>query len=303
MKTNLLVLWIVFSICLISGAREWTDASGHYKFEGDLIAGDESLIILEKKNKDRDLVAIGVDQLSRDDQKYLDDMARKAAANPEMKTWTTRKGYQVRAAAVEYVKRDVTIQRRRGHAYVNDKRFANLPGVYRKVVPGVVSHFEKIELDEDSFEKWVAKLGGKKKTYSCEGVLLELENGDLYALPFFFFSDEDLQALKPGWEQWSDEKTSEEDRKAYSMNMRAQAMAQQKRQAAVKPIARMHFQMQGVQAGLTDLWEVALYPATVRGMPRVVVVPARDSRQATQAAMAKFPGYRAGAASKVNRRY
>ena len=64
----------------------------------------------------------------------------------------------------------------------------------------------------------------------------------------------------------------------------------------------MQLMLQAVQAGVVDLWEVYLEPGRgVAGQPQFVVVPARDSRQATQMALAKNPGYVAGPARRVNR--
>ena len=45
------------------------------------------------------------------------------------------------------------------------------------------------------------KLRGEPRTYTCEGVVLELENGDEYGVPFFFFSEDDLKTLSPGWQR------------------------------------------------------------------------------------------------------
>ena len=57
-------------------AREWTDASGHYKFKGELVAGNETMVVLEKGNKD--LVSIDIEQLS------VDALATaKLSANPK----------------------------------------------------------------------------------------------------------------------------------------------------------------------------------------------------------------------------
>ncbi len=74
-------------------------------------------------------------------------------------------------------------------------------------------------MDEKSFIKWVKDLGGNKKTYTCEGVLMELENGDHYAVPFFLLSEQDLAFLEPGYEQWTQAKDDEESREHYSMSM------------------------------------------------------------------------------------
>ena len=67
---------------------------------------------------------------------------------------------------------------------------------------------------------------------------------------------------------------------------------------------RLHFQLQGYQAGLFDLWEVAIFPPpNVAGMPMRIVVPANNSAQAATAAISQYPNYRVGPARKVPRRY
>ena len=43
---------------------------------------------------------------------------------------------------------------------------------------------------------------GQPRKSTCEEVLVELENGDEHGVPFFFFSEQDLQVLRPGWERW-----------------------------------------------------------------------------------------------------
>jgi hypothetical protein len=67
-----------------------------------------------------------------------------------------------------------------------------------------------------------------------------------------------------------------------------------------REIATMQLKMQAVQAGLTSLWEVTLYPAAGRtGPPIWVVMPARNSRDATAAALQSNPGYVAGPVRRV----
>ena len=58
--------------------------------------------------------------------------------------------------------------------------------------------------------------------------------------------------------------------------------------------------LQAVQARLTSLWEVTLYPVPGQGGPPLwVVVPGRDSRQTTDAALQQNPGYVAGPVRRV----
>jgi hypothetical protein len=70
-----------------------------------------------------------------------------------------------------------------------------------------------------------------------------------------------------------------------------------------REIAMMQLQLQAVQADLTSLWEVTLFPVAGQGGPPLwVVVPGRDSRQATLAALEKNPGYVPGSVRRVSRR-
>ena len=66
-----------------------------------------------------------------------------------------------------------------------------------------------------------------------------------------------------------------------------------------REIAVMQLQLQAVQAGLTSLWEVTLYPAAGQGGPPLwVVMPGRDSRDA-DAALQQNPGFTAGPVRRV----
>lgn len=65
------VFSLLVSLCLSSPliAREWTDASGPYKFEGDLFpATDETVVLRRKKGE---LEAYQTDQLSEADREFL----------------------------------------------------------------------------------------------------------------------------------------------------------------------------------------------------------------------------------------
>ena len=196
--------WFGWACPLLADGRTWTDSTGNYHVEADLIGFNDATVVLKKEN--RQLVAVPIDKLSKEDQAYLEskeavEQARQSA--DAMQTWTMASGLKVVGRVVDYARRDVTIQRRYGKIYVNDRLFDNLPEVYQKMLPKIVSHFEKTQIDDKrAFDSWAAKLRGEPRTFTCEGVLLELENGDEYGVPFFFFSKDDLKVLQPGWQRW-----------------------------------------------------------------------------------------------------
>lgn len=206
---------------------------------------------------------------------------------------------------MDYAKKDITIQQRRGKIYVNDRLFDNLPEIYQRMLPKIVSHFEKTSIDDKrGLESWAMKLRGEPRTFACEGVMLELDSGDEYGIPFFFFSENDLKLLRPGWQRWLAADKDRTKQQQESFLLQTQTQAYQQNQAINQQIAMMQLQMQGYQAGLFDLWEVALLPGPgVMSPPLSVVVPGRDSRSAAAEAVRLNPGFVAGAISRVTRKY
>lgn len=299
-----LVFWPGLS--LVADARTWTDSTGNYRIEAALIGFNDATAVLKKEN--RQLVAVPIDKLSKEDRAYLEskeavEQARQSA--DAMQTWTMASGLKVVGRIVDYGVRDITIQRRHGKVYVNDHRFDNLPQIYQEMLPKLVSHSENIQLaDKRAFDSWVAKLRGESRTFTYEGVLLELENGDVYGVPFFLFSKDDLNILQPGWDRWRAADKDRAKQEQESLLLQTQAQAYQQDRMANQQIAMMQLQMQGYEAGLFDLWEVRLIPGQgVAGPPLSVVVPARDSRSAAAEAVRRNPGYVPGSAAKVRRKY
>jgi hypothetical protein len=278
--------------------------SGQYTLDAELIASNDKTAVLQRA--DHDLVAISIEQLSKRDGEYLktpeaEKIAKQIAEAAQ--TWTLRDGTQVVGRLVDYAADDMNIQRRRGRIYINDRVFGNLPEFYRRLTPQIVSHFEKVELpDRAAFEAWVLRQRGQPRTFSLEGVILEMENGDEYAVPFFLFSEQDRKVLTPGWDDWraahQGEKHEEQEELAFLLQ--SLAAARQRDKQVQREIARMQLKFQAVQAGLTSLWEVTLHPTHAKmGPSRWVVVPGRDSRQATINALHQFPGFQVGPIRRV----
>jgi hypothetical protein len=286
-------------------AREWTDATGKYKVEADLVAVNETTAVLLKK--DHELVSFALSDLSEADLEYLKSRETEAGADPfseKKQKWTMKSGLEVIGSIVDYARKDVTIQRRRGRIYVNDRPFDNLPAIYRTMVPKIVGHFENTTLETDKdLQSWVIAQKGKARTFTCEGVILELENGDEYGVPFFFFSEDDLKVLQPGWERWTAVEKDEQEKEQERFRLESAAKAYQHDRMVQQEIAVMQLQLLAVATGATDLWEVRLLPSrAVGGPPLSVVVPAPDSRSASVLAAQKYPGYAVGPVRKASYR-
>lgn len=185
-------------------AREWKDATGMYTLEADLVGFDRDTVVLQRKNKE--LGSIAIDQLSKEDQEYLKSKEAQEIHSNNLETnqtWTLASGTQVLGKVVDYDRRDVTVQRRRGRIYVDDTLYDNLPQIYQQMLLRVIAHEENIEMsDRAALDLWVRGLRGQPRTYHLEGVVLELPNGNEYAVPFFLFAEKDQELLRSGWDAW-----------------------------------------------------------------------------------------------------
>ena len=310
----------LLAVCLLwiqlpgTTKNQWSDKSGEYQFEARLVAFDNKTVVLKSSDKQKmnghELISVPRAELSSADEEYLNskEAAEVSSRLDTGQSWTMRDGTKVVGKIVDFVRKDVTVQRRRAKIYVNDRPFDNLPEVYQRIFPKVVEEFEKIKLTgERGLENWVLTLHGKSKTFTCEGVILEFENGDEYAIPFFLFADEELKAIRPSWEQWSAAKSDDDQKREHSLYLQSQASNFQQsvpNQLAVQnQLAVAQLQMMAVSTGALDLWEVYMYPGDgVMGYPVNVVVSARDSSQASYQAASRNPGYVVGPVKKLSRR-
>jgi hypothetical protein len=282
-------------------ARTWTDKTGKYKIDADLIAFNDKSVVLERA--DHELGMVSIDQLSQADQEYLQS---KAAAEESQKilgkqqTWKLANGTQLLGRVVGYARKQITLARQRGKIYVNDRVFENLPQIYQMVVPKIVAHAEHLQRDDRSaVEDWLVANKGQPQTITFDGVMMELDNGDEYCVPSFLFSPEDQQVLKPGWDAWAAAKGEQQYNKQSEQSFMLQSlMAARQRDAQVqRQIAQVQLN-QAVLGGLTSIWEVTLYPQGF-GRPIWVTESGVNSGEAVAAARQQYPGYAVGPVRKV----
>ena len=299
-----LVCVLLATVTIEAGhAREWGDETGQYSIEAKVFGFDEENVILQRD--DGELGMVKIENLSEADREYLKSKEAAEINEKNIKsgqTWTTKSGLKFTGRVVDYVQDEVTIQRRRGRIYVNDRVLENLPDLYQKLVPKVIAHFEGVEIpDERALRHWLLTLGGRPRTFLIEGVILEWENGDEYAIPFFLFAEEDRKLLKQGWANWLAIRDDYEQRDDHAFRLEAYAAAHLKNQQINQQIALMDLNLQAIQAGITSAWEVTLRPVPGNpSPPRWVVVPGRNSRDATNTALQQNPGFVAGPVRRIS---
>lgn len=286
-------------------SRVWTDSTGHFTLEAELIAANDKTVVL--KRADREMVALPLEQLSAKDREYLQskeagEIAKKIGAQ---QTWTLQDGTKIAGRVVDFTSREVTIQRRRGMIFINDRRLENLPAFYQPLVPQIVNHFEKLDsVDRRGFEAWVLRQRGQARTFTLKGIVIESDSGDEFAVPFFLLSEQDQDVLGSGFDEWlaSHRTDNFDEQHDIAFLLQSLAAARHHDQMVQREIALMNLKLQAVAAGVTSLWEVTLYPPAGRGgRPVWVVVPGRNSADATAAALAQWPGFFVGPIRRVSR--
>ncbi|HEX3598884.1 MAG TPA: SHD1 domain-containing protein [Lacipirellulaceae bacterium] len=284
-------------------ARTWTDKTGHYKIDADLIAFNDKSVVLQRA--DHELGMVPIDALSQADQEYLKSKAASEASERilgQQQTWKLANGMQLVGRVVGYARKQLTLQRQGGKVYVNDRVLENLPEIYQKVVPKIIAHVERLQQDdEQALVDWLVRQKGQPQTVTYDGVLMELNNGDRYCIPTFFFTPEDQHLLKPGWDAWFAASNGEHsyDKQSEQSFMLQSLMAARAREAQIqRQIATVELN-QAVLAGGTSIWEVTLYPSQGGGRPIWVTEPGVNSAEASAAARAQHPGYAVGPVRKV----
>ena len=271
----------VFTSVSSAVAREWSDASGKYKWTGDIFAADEDIVVV--RHHTGKLRCAMTRQLSQADQEAVRLYLENAAANDDrvVQTWVMRSGLRIRAELIGYKSGTVAIENREGVVYVNKVQLRKIDPVYQAILPRIIAVNDDPTVGtEKQFRSWARKLRSTREI-QVDGVLMRFAGGDEYAVPLFLFSDADKEILSAGWKQWSDDQATEKQRKQEDLLIRAEAAAykQQQQQKASREhqIQMMQLGMLAVDAGITSIWEVHIAPAS-GGRTMRVVVPAKTVR-------------------------
>jgi hypothetical protein len=288
--------------------REWNDPSGRFLARGEYFASNDDTVVVRRRNGT--LVGIELNDLSTADQGFVEEQkAAIESAEPrpdaidQYQTWRSRNGFEVKGRIIAFRQREVEFRRMAGLVMVNGTAFSRLPPFSQLIAIQIVAEFDDpLVKTEADLSRWAAKLGTESRTFTVEGVLLKLEDGTELPVPFFMFSEADLYALRPGYEQWKDTKASEESRTREDFLLQLQAEEHIRGRMESRQIEMMKLNLMAAATGVTTIWEVFLVPSPgVFARPLSVVVPARDSLQAQQMALAQYPGFRIHATRSLSR--
>ncbi len=303
-----------------ANAREWKDSTGKYNVKAELVDFDDSTVVMRRAT-DGELLAVPLKRLSKADHEYLKSVEGTQSAKADkkgMQVWTLRDGRRVTGRLLRYGRGTMTIGRSRGKVLVTaipDDPKIESPAERKPIgevsdwnlymILRVVSQNEEgLTVDTlTELEAWFTKLKGETRSYKLEGVILELENGEQFAVPFFLFSQKDLTYLEPGWKEWSgcdgayakEEEIRQAEQEKQSLYLRARQREYQRDQNQQMLVNYMVF---GV-----GQWEVQLIPNPgVAAGPTSVVVSGRNSNDARREAMMRYPGFMVGAIRSLSSR-
>jgi hypothetical protein len=294
-------------VCPAINARDWSDSTGTYKFEGDLIAASEDTVVVRRKKGD--LQAYQIEQLSEDDKAFVKSYLADSSGETdpkEMHTWTGREGFRFRGRVVGYGTRTIVVAHDRGTTTIDKKTMDKLDEIYQLMLPKVIAEYddESVKTKED-MQKWGRRLRGKDKSFTLDGVRMELANGETIAVPLFLFSPDERKLLEQGWETWKSQETEDTAKRREEFLTVAAAAEYQRamraEQQAQTQIQLMQLELLKANSGLTQIWEVQMLPRPgVPARATSVVISAQNSLTARMIAEQQYPAFASAAVRQLN---
>ena len=298
-----LLLLLVYGLAPLR-AREWSDNSGHFKIEADLVAFDGETVVLRAKAGR--LLAVKLANLSADDIAYLKtpevaSFENNAPIQDSPTEWSLQNGQVVRGAITGIGIQQVVIFRRdsKVHVSFNGKEIAD--PIYKLLLPEIVNHAASTSYKSlDELDRHLATLKPPSVTYMLPTVTIATNSGNV-AIPVFLFKKEEQHYLWAASERLrllqESELTSEEREKiAARENFLARSFGRGRRAAAALPSEISQIQLDllanaALVAARAEFWEVVISPPNAYLLPFTVVVPAANSAEAEARVAAQYPGY------------
>src|SRR5690606_537104 len=108
------------SLASTASARLWSNTTGDYTLEAELVAIDDTIIVLRRA--DGELAAMPVSELSKEDLEFLKSKEATDADEKTfapLQTWTLTNGMSLTGKVVDFADKTLHLQRRRGRIFVN----------------------------------------------------------------------------------------------------------------------------------------------------------------------------------------
>jgi len=278
-----------------------------------LITVDKKLVVLERR--DGELIALRRDELSDSDQEFVQKLDSAEEASSDLDGNSIRElgdGDEITGELIGFGRQELIVKREGGKIWVNDRRLDELPAAYRKILPNVVAAIDSKPITSvGELEEHLAEFGAGPFRYTVLGVQLDLKDWGTITIPLSLLTIDQAKEIQPGFERWQaaqqkdvsdvDRQDSESlERLALESRQRHRQRYRQRYQTAVqtRQFRLLELNLLAVNAGVTDVWYVAIHPINRYGYGRTVLVNAPNSLVASQRVAWKYPYWEIGAIAK-----
>ncbi len=313
MRTICFLFLLLISGSLSLAAREWSDSSGNFKVEADLVAFDGETVVL--KAKTGRLLALKLADLSKSDLEYLKTPEVAAFENsapvPEAPTeWSLQNGQVVRGAMAGIGIQKVLIFRRDAKTHISfDGKEITHP-IYKTLLPEIVNQLASTSFKTlEELDRHLATLKPPSLAYALPSVTVSTDKGTV-CIPNFLFKKEEQKYIWAASERLrslQDSELSSEDREKLLAreNFLARSYGRGRNQAVNGPVEISQMQLDflanaALVAARAEFWEVVIAPPNAYMMPFTVLVPAANSGDAEAQVAARYPGYRLVGIGRAN---
>ncbi len=307
-----MVVLVGFQIAKPSPLRFWTDAKTGQNLEADLVEADDETAVL--KTREGELVSMPIERLTKDAQAFIERWKverGKGGAKPPAPSWQLHDGTKVQGNVTGFHSGDLELALKGDKVLVQGQDLDAVDPFKQLVIPKLVSSRENTSInDTGALKEWLARQPGQKRTYHVDGVEVESPDGEKTGVPFSLFSKEHQDFLKPGWEAWDQAHDAQAEKKVTpeelarqrqaDLYLRARARLEDKDRMLNMAANKLRIE----QAFGVSRWRVMMTPRPgVAGQPTVVIVPGRNSQEARETAMARYPGFEPGATARIRSVY
>jgi hypothetical protein len=292
-------------------ARQWTDKSGNFHLEAELVFVEEGVVVLDAGQKG--LVAVRLEQLSDEDVAFVkSEGAREAIrtrsgtdADPE---WELVDGTVIKGSLTEVTVQRLVIARKLSKIYVNAQPLEDARPIYHKLIPLIVNHFEGTHLQSlKEVEDFLTKRSPPAVEYVVESVVLSTESAGAIHIPNFLFKERFQTMFAPALARaraLQEAELSEEEIAAIRQEERALLYPYRSNAihtgADPRAVRMLRFGSAPVAIAPLEAWEVNMVSNVPYRAPFTALIFADDSASAGAIAAERFPGYVVGGVSRAN---
>jgi hypothetical protein len=231
-----------------AGPREWSDASGAFRLEAELVEFYEGAEIVALRGTDDALRYIPLSSLSEADQAYVAAQREagvdeeepvtvpqpvaqqpevgalepnedpEADENPvivingeqELEVWRLVDGRQIGFTSWRFAEKTISFSRRSGKVYYGRQEFEDLPDWQQKLaLKDLGERFNKELESIRDLSYNLARSTDQKVSYEATGVELILPDGTAFLVPFYELHHEDRAPIQEEWVAWAAERERE----------------------------------------------------------------------------------------------